>query len=110
MRQTWNADAQLFVSYVRSRIDAGRTRTTSASLFTNLDTPLLEPDDGIAPTAADMPHRLRGWATFGAAPRAWSISPAVDGAPAFRISVQDVFRHYVGGPIASGCRTTSRST
>jgi hypothetical protein len=94
VRQAWNPDAQIFVSYVRAS-----TRVESndfGSLFTNLDTPLLEPNDENSPAVADTPHRLRGWATF-ALPARIVISPAVEWRSGFPYSIQDMSRHYVGG-------------
>jgi hypothetical protein len=93
VRQTWNADAQLFVSYVHA---SSRGESNDfGSMFTNLDTPLLEPGE-TAPTTADVPDRLRAWATF-TLPRRVVISPAVDWRTGFPYSVQDSYRHYVGG-------------
>ncbi len=64
IHQTWRDDRQLFLSYVwsASRADVNDFGT----LFVNLDAPLLEPA-GRAPTSTDVPHRLRGWSTFGTA-------------------------------------------
>lgn len=94
VRQAWNADAQLFVSYVRSwsRVESN----DFGSVFTNLDTPLLEPNDTESPGIAEVPHRLRAWATF-TLPMRVVISPAVDWRTGFPYSVQDMSRHYVGG-------------
>ena len=94
VRQVWSADAQLFVSYVHAT-----TRVESndfGSMFTNLDTPLLEPNDTASPAIADVPHRLRAWSTF-TLPRRVVISPAVEWRTGFPYSVQDMYRHYVGG-------------
>ena len=44
-----------------------------------------------------MPHRLRGWATFGL-PSNIVVSPSIDWRTGFPYSVQDVYRHYVGEP------------
>jgi hypothetical protein len=94
VRQAWSADAQLFVSYVRawSRAESN----DFGSMFTNLDTPLLEPNDSSSPAVADVPHRLRAWSTF-TLPRRVVISPAVDWHTGFPYSVQNLYRHYVGG-------------
>jgi hypothetical protein len=94
VRQVWTADAQLFVSYVRaeSRVESN----DFGSMFTNLDAPLLEPNDQASPAISDVPHRLRGWATF-TLPRRIVISPAVDWRTGFPYSVQDIRRHYVSG-------------
>ena len=94
VRQAWSPDAQLFVSYVRAWSKA--ESNDFGSLFTNLDTPLLEPNDTDSPGIADVPHRLRAWSTF-TLPRRIVISPAVDWRTGFPYSVQDLYRHYVGG-------------
>jgi hypothetical protein len=94
VRQAWNADAQLFVSYVRA---ASHVESNDfGSMFTNLDAPLLEPNDSASPGIADVPHRLRAWSTF-TLPRRVVISPAVDWRSGFPYSAQDIYRHYVGG-------------
>jgi hypothetical protein len=94
VRQVWSADAQLFVSYVRA---ASRAESNDfGSMFTNLDAPLLEPNDSASPGIADVPHRLRAWSTF-TLPRRVVISPAVDWRTGFPYSAQDIYRHYVGG-------------
>ncbi len=94
MRQAWSADAQFFASYVRA---ASRTESNDfGSLFTNLDAPLLEPNEAASPGIADVPHRLRAWSTF-TLPRSVVISPAVDWRSGFPYSLQDVYRRYVGG-------------
>ena len=94
VRQTWRADAQLFVSYVyaTSRVESN----DFGSMFTNLDTPLLEPNDGASPAIADVPNRLRAWSTFGL-PYRIVISPAVEWRNGFPYSIQDMYRRYVGG-------------
>jgi hypothetical protein len=94
VRQAWSADAQMFVSYVRSWSRA--ESNDFGSIFTNLDTPLLEPNDPDSPAIADVPHRLRAWSTF-TLPYRVVISPAVDWRSGFPYSVQDLYRHYVGG-------------
>ena len=94
MHQTWKEDRQLFVSYVRA-MSRGEMNDFG-TLFVNLDAPLLEPA-GQAPMTADVPHRLRAWATFGL-PHAIVVSPSVDWRTGFPYSVQDVYRHYVGEP------------
>jgi hypothetical protein len=94
VRQVWSPDAQLFVSYVRA---ATRVESNDfGSLFTNLDAPLLEPNDTKSPAVADTPHRLRAWSTF-ALPARVVISPAVEWRSGFPYSIQDMSRHYVGG-------------
>ncbi len=91
-RQTWRADRELFVSYVRSS-SIGDVNDYG-TLITNLDAPLFEPA-GQAPTLTDTPHRLRSWATF-QFPREIVISPAVEWRTGFPYSLFDVYRHYVG--------------
>jgi hypothetical protein len=93
-RQAWSDEAQVFVSYVRawSRVESN----DFGSMFTNLDTPLLEPNDTESPGITDVPHRLRAWATF-TLPRRIVISPAVDWRTGFPFSIHDMSRHYVGG-------------
>jgi hypothetical protein len=91
-RQTWRADRELFVSYVRSS-SAGDVNDYG-TLVTNLDVPLFEPA-GQAPMSADTPHRLRSWATFGF-PREIVVSPAVEWRTGFPYSVFDIYRHYSG--------------
>src|SRR5207249_3401696 len=61
VRQTWRADRELFVSYVRS--SARGNVNDYGTLISNLDAPLFEPA-GQAPMPTDTPHRLRSWATF----------------------------------------------
>jgi hypothetical protein len=94
VRQVWKPEAQLFVSYVyaRSRVESN----DFGSMFTNLDTPLLEPNDTASPAIADVPHRLRAWSTV-ALPYRVVISPAVEWRTGFPYSIQDIYRHYVGG-------------
>jgi hypothetical protein len=94
VRQVWSADAQLFVSYVHAMTSV--ESNDFGSMFTNLDTPLLEPNDAASPAIADTPRRLRGWSTF-TLPRRVVISPAVEWRTGFPYSVQDMYRHYVGG-------------
>jgi len=94
VRKTWMNDSQIFMSYVRS--SAVADVNDFGSLFTNFDAPLLEPG-GRAPIAADVPHRLRGWATFSLPLRA-VVSPAVEWRTGFPYSAQDVFQHYAGEP------------
>lgn len=93
-RQTWTPDAILFLSYVRS--SSVGDFNDFGSFYTNLDAPLFEPA-GQAPTSADVPHRLRGWATF-ALPRKAVVSPAVEWRTGFPHSVRDVFQRFVGAP------------
>jgi hypothetical protein len=92
VRQTWRADRELFMSYVRS-IAIGHINDYG-TLVTNLDAPLFEPA-GVVPMPTDTPHRLRGWATF-QFPHEIVVSPAVDWRSGFPYSVFDIYRHYVG--------------
>ena len=92
VRQTWRADRELFVSYVRSS-SIGEANDYG-TLITNLDAPLFEPA-GQAPMPTDAPHRLRSWATF-QFPREIVISPAVEWRTGFPFSDFDLYRHYVG--------------
>jgi len=94
VRKTWIHDAQLFVSYVRS--SSTGDVNDFGSLFTNLDTPLLEPG-GRAATVAAVPHRLRGWATF-SLPHDIVVSPSVDWRTGFPFSALDVYQHYAEPP------------
>ncbi len=94
VRQAWSADAQLFFSYVRAASNV--ESNDFGSMFTNLDTPLLEPNDTASSGIADVPHRLRGWATF-MLPHRVVMSPAVDWRSGFPYTAQDAYRHYVGG-------------
>jgi hypothetical protein len=92
VRQTWRADRELFMSYVRSS-SVGHINDYG-TLVSNLDAPLFEPG-GVVPMATDTPHRLRGWATF-QFPREIVVSPAIDWRSGFPYSVFDIYRHYVG--------------
>ena len=66
------------------------------TLYTNLDTPLLD-RNARAVTPADVPHRLRGWATF-SLPRRIVVSPAVDWRTGFPYSALDVYQRYILEP------------
>ena len=52
-----------------------------------------------APIGADVPHRLRGWATF-SLPLRTVLSPAVDWRTGFPFSRLDVYQHFSGPPNA----------
>jgi hypothetical protein len=93
-RKTWTADDQVFLSYVRS--SSVGDFNDFGSMFTNLDAPLFDPGSR-APTAADVPHRLRGWGTF-ALPRSAVVSPAVEWRSGFPFSARNVFQHLMGSP------------
>src|SRR4029077_19343060 len=92
VRQTWRADRELFMSYVHST--AVGHINDYGTLVSNLDAPLFEPA-GVVPMATDVPHHLRGWATF-QFPREIVVSPAIDWRSGFPYSVFDIYRHYVG--------------
>jgi len=95
-RQTWSADRELFVSYVRS--SSFGDVNDYGTLISNLDAPLFEPA-GQAPNITDTPHRLRSWATF-QFPNEIVVSPAVEWRTGFPYSVFDMWRHYAGQPNA----------
>ena len=92
LRQTWRADRELFVSYVRSS-SIGNVNDYG-TLITNLDAPLFEAA-GQAPMPTDTPHRLRSWATF-QFPNEIVVSPAVEWRTGFPYSNYDLYRHYIG--------------
>jgi hypothetical protein len=94
IRQTWRADRELYVSYVRSS-SVGNINDYG-TLVTNLDAPLFEAA-GQAPMPTDTPHRLRSWATF-QFPREIVVSPAVEWRSGFPYSVFDLYRHYAADP------------
>ena len=93
-RKTWLQDNQVFISYVRS--SSVGDSNDFGSMFTNLDAPLFEPGVSV-PTAADVPHRLRGWGTF-SLPRNAVVSPAIEWRSGFPYSVRNVFEHIMGDP------------
>ena len=92
VRQTWRADRELFISYVRSA-SIGNVNDYG-TLVSNLDAPLFEPA-GSAPMSTDMPHRLRSWATV-QFPHEIVISPAVEWRTGFPYSLVTIYRHYAG--------------
>jgi hypothetical protein len=93
-RRTWVNDSQVFVSYVES--SARGDSNDYGSLFTNLDTPLLEPNVR-SPTAADVPHRLRAWGTF-SLPRRVVLSPSIEWRSGFPFSAVTAYQHYAETP------------
>jgi hypothetical protein len=93
-RKTWPNDSQIFMSYVWSR-STGEINDFG-SLFTNLDAPLLEPG-GRTYIGADVPHRLRGWATF-SLPQRIVVSPAIEWRTGFPYSSLTIFQHYAEPP------------
>jgi len=94
VRKTWPNASQLFVSYVRSS-SVGEVNDFG-SLFTNLDAPVLEPA-GRAPMPADVPHRLRAWATY-SLPRRVVVSPAIEWRTGFPFSALTVYQQYAEPP------------
>jgi hypothetical protein len=94
VRQTWRADRELYVSYVRS--SAVGEINDYGTLVTNLDAPVFQAA-GQAPMTTDSPHRLRSWATF-QFPHDIVVSPAVEWRTGFPYSVFDLYRRYVGDP------------
>jgi hypothetical protein len=94
MRKTWANQSQVFVSYVHSS-SVGESNDFG-TLYKNLDTPLLD-RNARAVTAADVPHRLRGWATF-SLPLRIVVSPAVDWRTGFPFSALDVYQRYIVAP------------
>jgi hypothetical protein len=94
VRKTWPNESQFFLSYVRSS-SLGEVNDFG-SMFTNLDAPLLEPA-ARAPTSSDVPHRLRGWATF-SLPFRSVVSPSVEWRTGFPFSALNTFQHYAGEP------------
>jgi hypothetical protein len=94
LRQMWRPDTQAFMSYVWS--SSTGDINDFGTLYTSLTTPFVQPG-GIAPTTADVPHRLRAWATTGW-PHRVVVSPAVEWRTGFPYSVLDTKRDYVGTP------------
>ena len=94
LHQTWRDNAQLFMSYVHAFSQGDMN--DFGTLFTNLDTPILEPA-GQAVLPSDVPHRLRGWATFGL-PRAVTLSPAIEWRTGFPYSALSAYREIDGEP------------
>lgn len=94
VRKTWTHESQLFLSYVWSS-SIGEVNDFG-SMFTNLDAPLLEPGTRAA-TPSEVPHRLRGWATF-SLPFQAVVSPAVEWRTGFPYSAVDTYRHFAGPP------------
>jgi len=94
VRKTWQNESQVFLSYVIAK-STGETNDFGA-LFTNLDAPLLEPGAS-AVINADVPHRLRGWATF-SLPQRIVVSPAIEWRTGFPYSALNVYQHYAEAP------------
>ena len=94
VRKLWANQSQIFVSYVRSS-SVGESNDFG-TLYRNLDTPLLD-RNARAVVPADVPHRLRGWATF-SLPLRIVVSPAVDWRSGFPFSALDVYQRYIVAP------------
>ena len=94
VRKAWPNESQIFLSYVRSS-SIGEINDFG-SLFTNLDAPLLEPGARTY-IGADVPHRLRGWATF-SLPMRIVISPAIEWRTGFPYSALTIDQHYAETP------------
>ncbi len=94
VRRSWGARAQALVSYVHA--SSTSELNDFGTLFTNMDTPLLQPG-GQARTADEVPHRLLAWATV-SLPRKIVVSPALDWHTGFPFSRVDAQRRYVGTP------------
>ena len=94
VRKTWPNESQLFLSYVRSS-SVGDVNDFG-TMFTNLDAPLLEPGARAA-APSDVPHRLRGWATFSVL-EGVVVSPAVEWRTGFPYSALDTDQHYASIP------------
>jgi hypothetical protein len=94
VRQTWRPDTQAFVSYVwsSSRADINDFGTS----YTSLTAPFVEPDASVV-IPGDVPHRLRGWATFGL-PHRVVVSPSVDWRTGFPYSVVTLAHEYAALP------------
>ncbi|HEY7285678.1 MAG TPA: TonB-dependent receptor [Vicinamibacterales bacterium] len=94
VRKLWANQSQIFVSYVHS---SSRGDTNDfGTLYKNLDAPLLD-RNAYAVTSANVPHRLRGWATF-SLPERIVVSPAVDWRTGFPYSALDVYQQFIGAP------------
>jgi len=94
LRKIWANQSQVFVSYVRAS-SMGESNDFG-TIYRNLDTPLLD-RNAMAATSSDVPHRLRGWATF-SLPRRIVLSPAVDWRTGFPYSALDVYQRYILEP------------
>ena len=94
VRKVWQNESQVFLSYVMSK-STGETNDFG-TLFTNLDAPLLEPGASSV-INADVPHRLRGWATF-SLPEQIVVSPAIEWRTGFPYSALNVYQHYAEAP------------
>jgi hypothetical protein len=94
LRQTWRAGAQAFVSYVRS--SSTGDINDFGTMYASLATPFLQPGSFVV-IPGDVPHRLRGWATFGL-PHRIVVSPAFEWRTGFPYSVLTLDRHYAALP------------
>jgi len=95
LRQRWPG-GQLAFSYVRSSTRG--ELNDFGSLFSNMDTPFLQPG-GRSVGLADAPNRVVGWGTF-KLPHAVAVTPRVEGRTGFPYSALDTLRQYLGEPNA----------
>jgi hypothetical protein len=93
LRQRWPGGL-LFVSYVRSSTHG--ELNDFGTLFSNMDTPFLEPG-GRSVGSADAPNRVVGWGTF-KLPHAVVFTPRIDWRTGFPYSALDPLRQYLGEP------------
>jgi hypothetical protein len=92
VRRSFGGGGQAFASYVHA---FSRSELNDfATLFTNLDTPLLQPG-ARAPSADDVPHRFVAWGTF-SLPARIVVSPARDWRSGFPYTELDRARRYAG--------------
>jgi hypothetical protein len=94
VRRTWAREQQLFVSYVRSY---GRGELNDfASVFQNLDTPLVQPG-GVSWLSSDARNRILAWGTFNL-PHRVVVSPVTEWRSGFPYSAVDARYLYAGKP------------
>ena len=96
LRQRWPGGL-LFVSYVRS--SSRGELNDFGSLFSNMDTPFLQPG-GRSVGSADAPNRVVGWGTF-KLPHTIVVTPRVDWRTGFPYSALDAVHQYLGEPNTS---------
>jgi hypothetical protein len=94
VRRQWAGDAQTFVSYVRSSSEGDSN--DFGTIYTSLTTPLVQPG-ALAPTPGDVPHRVRGWATFDL-PRRIVVSPSLEWRTGFPYSTLRIDRTNAASP------------
>jgi hypothetical protein len=94
VRRTWAEEQQLFVSYVRSY---GKGELNDfASVFQNLDAPLVQPG-GVSWLSSDARDRILAWGTFNL-PRRVVVSPVTEWRSGFPYSAVDARYLYAGSP------------